>query len=262
MSHRYYTHGVVWAVFVPFILLGLLLAFLVLFSYNRILRSLDVILLAFLPALALDTAGLVLVQAVIYLRDIGWGHVSCQVYTWAWIWLRLTEILLLLLLSLERVLFLHAWQYTHRGSWAIKLLVTCAWLVAGVIAAIPIIGWDGLDFTANIPEICNYMVYEIDHQYAIFVLVLEMTAAFLALGCLADTLIHLKNFAKHIDLTPRVTVNGIVTKNKPSDFWDRSVSATAAYDSCRLVCILLAVVFIVNHVPHAVSPFLSILTTC
>ena len=255
-------HGVVWACLVPFVLLGLLVALLVLFSYRAVYRSMDVLLIALLPAMVFDAGGLVLVQAVLFIRDEPWGRSSCQVYTWAWLWLRLTELLLLLSLSLERVLMLHARRYKHRGSATVKLVAACCWLAAAVVAAIPTIGWGGLDVAADVPQTCGYMAYEIDHHYAVFLLVFEITTAFFALGCLADTFLHLRHFARHTkDLSPDLTLaNGRISQADPvqampTDPWNRSSTVAAAYDSCRLVCIILMAVFIVNHIPHAVSIF-------
>ncbi|ELU16513.1 hypothetical protein CAPTEDRAFT_185475 [Capitella teleta] len=251
----FYTHGLLWVIITPFILISLIIAASVLISYHFVQRSLDVLLLAFLPALALDAGILVLIQGVIYLNDSGWGSVPCLVYTWAWLWLRITESFLILCLSLERVLFLHAWNYTHRGSWGIKLIAACSWLLAGVIAAIPIIGWDGLDLTVDIPESCNYMAYEIDHQYAIFMLVFELAIAFLGIGCLGDTLLHLRFFNKDFDKV----ITGGKGRMTP-ELEERSVCLMTAYESCKLVCVILLVVFLVNHVPHALMTLYVVLT--
>ena len=139
---------------------------------------------------------------------------------------------------------------------AIKILVAVAWLVSAVVGLAPIAGWSHIDFYSETERECYYMPYQIDTGFSIFYACFLLAAFLLSGGCLLDAILNLRDLTRTgvpFTITPPLTKEYFPSLQKNGrGHYNVTSGFHSAYDSCRLVCILFCMGYLLNHLPYMV----------
>ena len=111
---------------------------------------------------------------------------------------------------MDRVFILHlpAAKYKFRGNASVKLVTVMIWIFAGFMGSIPVVGWSGITLHKDLTDLekdmgyldtCFYVSYEIDHNYAVFIIISQVALFISSVLCLVDVHIQMRYVAVPVE---------------------------------------------------------------
>ncbi len=254
-----------WIVLLPIALMAILISMVAISNFRNRFRSLDFFLGFIIFVQLLNVCIVSLIPLVLYLQQADWSHLLCAFYIWSFVTFRFVETLIIFALSIDRILIVRLpGKYKYHVSTNKKILVLFLWIVSAFLGAIPVCGWPAIDLIQD--KKCQFLSYEINHNFAVFMAVSELTLFMASLVCFSDVLLQMKYFTvnamftvKPTESPPTKTAVAGDTDIKISEFLTHSSQTLAsAYDNCRLAAIVAIAILLLNHFPYIVSPAITL----
>ncbi len=141
------------------------------------------------------------------------------------------------------------------------------------MGSIPIVGWSGVAYYRPEGSLyqgdnCFYMPYEIDHNYAVFIVITHLALFFSSVLCLVDVQLQMRHYksntlftveshstSAHRPQTQRSRVLQVVAGSASGHVteFEGGHQVALAHENCRLACVVALLSYVFNHIPYTVS---------
>ncbi|XP_041377681.1 uncharacterized protein LOC121390039 isoform X2 [Gigantopelta aegis] len=266
---------VAWLVLSPIAFITSVLAIVIVAHYKPFFHAIDIALLSLFATMALNSAILLPVPAVVYLRQATWDSHLCNFYVWATITFRVAELLGLMYMSFHWIAVLRCppdkkWYGSTKVT---KFVLLGIWFLAILAGILPSIG-AGNDSLADKENHCRFLPYDLGDGFAMFFLLLTLFAMCMCFICSLDTMMLLRHMkrvavvkyhAGRFCLPPTSlsssSSSSVATPSVNQTAHSKYNELTFSADLCRLLICVITISACVNHFPYIIIQFMQLVQT-